>query len=108
MLAYLRKQMSAALEARAALKSDLDSVLTAPTAENRNPSADEAAKFAEKRDAVKAKDAEIEELSAKIADLEEDAAREQRAAQVAAEHRQSGERRERVTVTSEPETYRKG
>lgn len=108
MLAYLRKQMTAALEARAALKTELDSVLTAPTAENRNPNDAEAAAFTEKRDAVKAKDKEIEELSAKIADLEEDEKRELRAAEVLAEHNQAGERRERVTVTSEPETYRKG
>lgn len=108
MLAYLRKQMTAALEARAALKTELDSVLTAPTAENRNPNEAEATQFAEKRDAVKAKDAEIEELSARIRDLEEDEKREQRAAELLAEHGQAGERRERVTVTSEPETYRKG
>ncbi|MFD7746709.1 phage major capsid protein [Streptomyces sp. NPDC059698] len=108
MLAYLRKQMTAALEARAALKTELDSVLTAPTAENRNPNEAEAARFAEKRDAVKAKDAEIEELSARIKDLEEDEKREQRAAELLAQHGQAGERRERVTVTSEPETYRKG
>jgi len=108
MLAYLRKQMTAALEARAALKTELDSVLTAPTAENRNPSTDEAQRFNEKRDAVKAKDTEIEELAAKIKDLEQDEAREQRAAQVYADHGQAGERRERVRVTSEPETYRKG
>lgn len=108
MLAYLRKQMTAALEARAALKTELDSVLTAPTAENRNPSADEAAKFEEKRDAVKAKDTEIEDLAGRIKDLEEDEKREQRAAEILAEHGQAGERRERVKVTSEPETYRKG
>lgn len=108
MLAYLRKQMQAALDARAALKTEMDSVLTAPTAENRGLNDDEATAFGEKRDAVKAKDAEIEELSAKIKDLEEDEAREQRAAEVLAEHQQAGERRERVTVTSEPETYRKG
>ncbi|MEU6702540.1 phage major capsid protein [Streptomyces wuyuanensis] len=108
MLAYLRKQMQSALEARAALKTEMDSVLTAPTAEKRNPTDAEAAAFEEKRAAVKAKDAEIEELRAKIADLEEDEKREQRAAEILAEHRQAGERRERVTVTNEPETYRKG
>jgi len=108
MLAYLRKQMTAALEARAALKTEMDSVLTAPKAEERGLNDAEASVFAEKREAVKAKDAEIEELSAKIKDLEDDEQREQRAAQVLAEHRQTGERRERVTVTSEPETYRKG
>ncbi|MEU5133433.1 phage major capsid protein [Streptomyces californicus] len=108
MLAYLRKQLTAALEARAALKTELDAVLTAPTAENRNPNEAEAQRFNEKRDAVKAKDLEIEELSARIKDLEEDEKREQRAAEILAEHGQAGERRERVTVTSEPETYRKG
>lgn len=108
MLAYLRKQMTAALEARAALKTEMDSVLTAPTAESRGLNDAEAVLFAEKRDAVKAKDTEIEELAAKIKDLEEDEKREQRAAQVLAEHKQTGERRERVRVTSEPETYRKG
>jgi len=108
MLAYLRKQMTAALEARAALKTEMDSVLTAPTAENRNLSEEEMTRFNEKRDAVKAKDTEIEELSAKIKDLEGDEQREQRAAEVLAEHGQAGERRERVTVVSEPETYRKG
>ena len=108
MLAYLRKQMTAALEARAALKTEMDSVLTAPTAESRALTDDEAKAFGEKRDALKAKDKEIEEFSAKIADLEEDEKREQRAAKVLAEHRQAGERRERVQVVSEPETYRKG
>ncbi|MDT9689392.1 phage major capsid protein [Streptomyces sp. P9(2023)] len=108
MLAYLRKQMQSALEARAALKTELDAVLTAPTAENRSLTDTEAQTFEEKRTALKAKDGEIEEFRTRIADLEEDEQREQRAAQVLAEHRQAGERRERVTVTSEPETYRKG
>lgn len=108
MLAYLRKQMTAALEARAALKTEMDSVLTAPTAESRGLSDEEAALFAEKRDALKAKDTEIEEYRGKIADLEEDEKREQRAAEVLAEHKQTGERRERVQVVSEPETYRRG
>ena len=107
MLAYLRKQMTAALEARAALKTEMDSVLDARS-DKDSLTDDEVAKFNEKRDAVKAKDGEIEELSARIKDLEEDEKREQRAAEVLAEHQQAGERRERVTVTSEPETYRKG
>ncbi|MFE7804014.1 phage major capsid protein [Streptomyces sp. NPDC057430] len=108
MLAYLRKQMQSALEARAALKTELDAVLTAPAAENRSLTDAEAKAFDEKREALKAKDTEIEEYRTRIADLEEDEQREQRAAQVLAEHRQAGERRERVTVVSEPETYRKG
>lgn len=108
MLAYLRKQMQSALEARAALKTELDAVLTAPTAEQRELTDAEAKTFDEKREALKAKDAEIEAFRARISDLEEDEKREQRAAEVLAEHRQAGERRERVTVVSEPETYRKG
>ncbi|MFD5033644.1 phage major capsid protein [Streptomyces sp. NPDC058405] len=108
MLAYLRTQMTSALEARAALKTEMDSVLTAPTAEERELSKDEASQFAERRDAVKAKDKEIEELSAKIKDLEEDEKREQRAAEILAAHQQTGERRERVQVVSEAETYQRG
>ncbi|WP_329114451.1 phage major capsid protein [Streptomyces sp. NBC_01353] len=108
MLAYLRTQLDTALEARAALKTELDNVLTAPTAEKRELTDTEAQTFNEKREALKAKDTEIEEFRTRIADLEEDEKREQRAAQVLAEHRQAGERRERVTVVSEPETYRKG
>ncbi|MFI0825720.1 phage major capsid protein [Streptomyces roseolus] len=108
MLAYLRKQMTAALEARAALKSEMDSILAAPKNERRDLTDAEARSFDEKRTALKTADTEIDELRGRIADLEEDEAREQRAAQVLAEHRQAGERRERVTVVSEPETYRKG
>lgn len=108
MLAYLRKQMTSALEARAALKSEMDGILAAPKAENRDLHDDEAKTFGEKREALKTKDAEIEDFRGRIADLEEDEKREQRAAQILAQHGQAGERRERVTVTSEPETYRKG
>lgn len=108
MLAYLRKQMTSALEARAALKSEMDSILAAPKAEERDLSDAEAKAFGEKREALKATDTEIDGFRARIAELEEDEKREQRAAEILAEHGQAGERRERVTVTSEPETYRKG
>jgi len=108
MLAYLRKQMTSALEARAALKSEMDGILAGPKTENRDLRDDEAKTFGEKREALKAKDAEIEDFRGRIADLEEDEQREQRAAEILAEHGQAGERRERVTVTAEPETYRKG
>ncbi|WP_326786457.1 phage major capsid protein [Streptomyces sp. NBC_00151] len=108
MLAYLRKQMTAALEARAALKTEMDGILAAPKAESRDLSDDEARTFGEKREALKSKDTEIEAFRERIADLEKDEQREQRAAEILAEHRQTGERRERVTVVSEPETYRKG
>lgn len=108
MLAYLRKQMTAALEARAALKSEMDGILAAPKAEKRDLNDDEAKTFSEKREALKAADTEIESYRDRIADLEKDEAREQRAAEILAQHGQAGERRERVTVTSEPATYRKG
>ncbi|MFD7791025.1 phage major capsid protein [Streptomyces sp. NPDC059759] len=109
MLAYLRKQMTAALEARAALKTEVDGIVkAAETAGREKLSADEQTAFDAKRSEIRAKDTEIEELDSKIKDLEEDEKREQRAGEILARHGQAGERRERVTVTSEPETYRKG
>ncbi|MFE6482401.1 phage major capsid protein [Streptomyces sp. NPDC057757] len=109
MLAYLRKQMTATLEARAALKTELDGIVkTAETAGREKLSADEQTAFDSKRSEIRAKDGEIEELDGKIKELEEDEKREQRAGEILAQHGQAGERRERVTVTSEPETYRKG
>lgn len=109
MLAYLRKQMTAALEARAALKTDLDAVVkTAEDAGREKLSADEQTAFDTKRAEIRAKDDEIEQLDGRIKELAEDEQREQRAAAIHAEHRQAGERRERVTVTSEPAVYRKG
>ncbi|MET7779570.1 phage major capsid protein [Streptomyces mirabilis] len=109
MLAYLRKQMQSALEARAALKTELDAIVTAAEQAGREKlSADEQTAFDAKRVEIRAKDTELEELQSRVTELEEDEKREQRAAQILAQHGQAGERRERVTVTSEPETYRKG
>ncbi|WP_330265324.1 phage major capsid protein [Streptomyces griseorubiginosus] len=109
MLAYLRKQMQSALEARAALKTEIDGIVkAAETAGREKLSADEQSAFDAKRAEIRAKDDEIEQLDARIKELEEDEQREQRAADIHARHGQAGERRERVTVTSEPETYRRG
>lgn len=109
MLAYLRKQMQSALEARAALKTELDGIAKAVEDSGAEKlSAEQQTTWDAKRSELRAKDSEIEDLSARIKDLEEDEKREQRAAAIHAEHRQAGERRERVTVVSEPETYRKG
>ncbi|MEU6490387.1 phage major capsid protein [Streptomyces sp. NPDC046984] len=110
MLAYLRKQMQSALEARAALKTDLDGIVkSVEDSGTEKLSADQQTAFDAKRAEIRAKDDEIADLEARIADLEEDEKREQRAADLHARHGQAGERREaRVTVTSEPETYRKG
>ncbi|GIH91948.1 phage major capsid protein [Planobispora siamensis] len=112
MLEFLRQQLAKLLEERAALKTELDAVLTAPRAEQRDLSDEETAAFTEKREAIKAKDAEIEERQKRIAELEEDERREARAAELAVQYGQTGEQRERqtasVSVTGEPETYRKG
>ncbi|MEU8270139.1 phage major capsid protein [Sphaerisporangium sp. NPDC049002] len=110
MLEFLRQQLAKLLEERAALKTDLDGVLEAPRAEQRDLSDEETAAFTEKRGAIKAKDDEIEEKRSRIAELEDDEKREQRAGELAAKYGQTGEQRERptVSVTSEPETYRKG
>ncbi|MCP9209287.1 phage major capsid protein [Streptomyces cucumeris] len=108
MLAFLRKQMQDLLEQRAALKTELDGVLSTPTTEQRDLTDSEQATFTAKREEIRAKDGEIEKLQARIGELEEDEQREQRAAELLAQNGQAGERRERVQVTSEPETYRKG
>jgi HK97 family phage major capsid protein len=110
MLEFLRKQLNTLLEERAALAKDRDAVLTAPEAEERGLSEEEQVRFDEKRATIAAKDAEIEEKRARIAELEDDEKREQRAAELHAQYGQAGEQRERPTVqvTSEPETYRKG
>ena len=65
----LRAQLAAAYEARAAKAAELDAILAAPEAEARDLNADESVAFAEKRDAVKAADAEIETVEARLAEL---------------------------------------
>ncbi|MFI6819260.1 phage major capsid protein [Nonomuraea sp. NPDC050328] len=111
MLEFLRQQLTKLLEERAELKTELDAVLTAPRAEQRDLNDEESTDFAEKRAALKAKDEEIEERRKRIAELEEDDKREQRVAELAAQYGQTGEQREKasgVSVTAEPATYRKG
>src|SRR5690242_16673542 len=98
MLEFLRKQINVLLEERAALAKDRDAVLTAPEAEERGLSEEEQTRFDEKRAAIAAKDAEIEEKRGRIAELEEDAKREERAAELHAQYGQTGEQRERPTV----------
>ena len=110
MLEFLRRQLAKLLEERAALATERDQVLTVPEAEERGLTEAEQSVFDEKRGAVSAKDGAIEELRARIDELEEDAKREARAGELAAKYGQVGEQRERptVTVVSEPDTYRKG
>jgi len=108
MLAFLRKQMQAALEERAALKTNLDAVIDAPTKEARNLTDEETAKFNEARAAVKAKDEEIEALQGRIKDAEEAEARDARAAEIRAQFGQEGPQPTGARVTSEPLTYQRG
>jgi HK97 family phage major capsid protein len=110
MLEFLHQQLKTLLEERAALKADLDGVLTAPRAEQRDLSDEETAAFGEKRAAITAKDDEIAAMEARVSEAEEAERRDAKHAELSAKYGQAGEQRERptVTVTSEPETYRKG
>ncbi len=111
MLEFLRKRLAELLEERAAFATERDQVLTAPETEKRDLTGDEQKLFDEKRAAIVAKDGEIEEMRGRIASLEEDEKREQRANELAAQYGQTGEQRERasgVQVVSEEPTYRKG
>ena len=65
----LRAQLAAAYEERAVKAAELDAVLAAPEAEARDLNADEAVAFTEKRDAVKAADADIAAREARLAEL---------------------------------------
>jgi HK97 family phage major capsid protein len=110
MLEFLRRQLAAAMEARDALQSDLDGVLVAPKAEQRDLTPEEGDAFNEKRAAVIAKDTEIDAFVARIKDAEADEARSARVSEV-----RSGlgtVQTERPTggavVTGEAKTYRKG
>lgn len=108
MLAFLRSQLQDLLEQRAALKTELDGILDGPTAEKRSLSDEEDKAFTEKRDAVKAKDADIEAVRTRIGELEEDEKRDATAADLRAQYQPAGQQPTGVTVVSEPETYRKG
>ncbi|MCX4786469.1 phage major capsid protein [Streptomyces sp. NBC_01221] len=109
MLAFLRTQLQDLLEQRAALKTELDGVLAEPTTEKRNLTDDEQSAFNEKRDAIKAKDAEIKASEERIAELEESESRDNKAAELRAKYGQAPTPvAAGVTVTSEPETYRRG
>src|SRR5436190_12246547 len=105
MLAFLRKQMQDLLEQRAALKTDLDAILKAPSEEKRGLTDDEDAAFTEKRGAIKKADDDIAAIEQRIADLEEDERRAAKAAELRAKYQPEGPQPTGVKVTSEPETY---
>lgn len=109
MLEFLRAQLAKLLEERAALKAGLDKVLEAPQAEQRGLTDEEAKAFAERRDAIKAKDEEISQVEARIAELEEIEKRSQRANELQARYGQPGPATPSgVRVVSEPLTYERG
>ncbi len=113
MLEFLRQQLGKLLEERAALKTQLDGVLAGPAAEKRDHLTDaEQATFTETRDAIRAKDGDIEAMQVRIAELEEVEKRGQTVAELAAkyggEQRAPGQRGVGGgVVTYEPMTYRK-
>ncbi|MQT03172.1 phage major capsid protein [Streptomyces jumonjinensis] len=100
--------MQELLEQRAALKTELDGILSAPSAEKRKLTDDEDTAFASKRDAIKAKDTEIRAVEERIGELEEAEERTAKAAELRAKYTPAGPQTSGVTVVSEPETYRRG
>ena len=79
-LTVLRDKLQAKISERQASKADLDAILAAPAAEARDLNDDEAARFAAAKDAVTARDAEISDIEARIAELEGIESRQREAA----------------------------
>ncbi|MFE7559662.1 phage major capsid protein [Kitasatospora sp. NPDC057500] len=101
---HLRRRIEALLEQRAQLKTELDAVLAAPSAADRNLTADEQRAFAEKREAIRVVDTDLDTARTQLQDLDEE---EQRAA-AAAELRATlgtGRPTAGARIVSEPVTY---
>lgn len=109
-LEFLRQQMKALLEQRAAARTELDEVLKAPTTEQRALTPEEATAFDEKRAAVVAKDGEIDALAKRIEEAEDIERRQANVDGLAAKLGQGGEQRGNgpAKVLSEPLTYQEG
>lgn len=106
MLEQLRAQIRAKLEERAAAKKAADETLAGPTAEQRDLNDEEAKAFAEARDKVKALDAELDGLDARVKELEAADAADAEANRRAQTY--GGDRPTDIRVGNEPTTYRKG
>lgn len=76
MLEYLRQRLAALLAERAELAAKRDAVLTGPTTEQRDLTADESKAFEEARTAIIAHDETINECRARISNLEDDEKRQ--------------------------------
>jgi HK97 family phage major capsid protein len=107
MLEFLKKQLSALLEERGALKSDLDNIIATPEKEGRDLNEAEKVSFGEARAKVVAKDAEIDAMSRRVKDAEEDEARSKRVSEVRAQTAEVKTERPQggASVTSEPSIY---
>jgi HK97 family phage major capsid protein len=109
LLEFLREQLRLAREQRAALKSAAEGVIATPKAESRGLTPDEKTNLDSKMTELRAKDSEIDEFLARIAEAEAAEKREQTAGAVYAQGGQTGERREGgARVTSEPTSYGQG
>lgn len=110
MLEYLRQSLMAALEARAALKAEVDAATKEARDAKRDLTEAEAKSYSEARSKVEAKDAEIDEIRNRIKDAEADEAREARLADVRREAGVDTPKVERAggpaVVTREERTYR--
>lgn len=108
MLEFLRKQLAALLEQRAGLKSTLDAVLVAPTAEERGLTDEEKASFDAAEVALRAHDDQIAAAQAQIEKLEDAEKRSAAADKLRDELGQGdGERRSPARTGEEPATYRR-
>lgn len=110
MLEFLKRQYRALLDERAGLQGEADAIASAAAAEKRDAlTPEETSKFDEVRSKIEAKDAEIDEMDARVKAAE---AAEARAKKVDETRAQFGEQRtERpaggATVTDEPKTYQR-
>lgn len=114
MLEFLRAQMTALLDQRAAAKSALDEVLKTPTAEKRSLTPDETKTFDEKRAEVVRLDSDIDALKTRISEAEEIERRQANVDELAARFGQGGQQQRGAggtapaVVISEPMTYEPG
>lgn len=110
MLEFLRAQLKAWAEQRAALSAEMRAALEKAKSESRTKLTDDEQKvYDEKRAALAKGDTEADEIKGKIAVLEDDEKRSAEAAKILADAGQSGQRRAGgTTVTSEPQTYQRG
>jgi HK97 family phage major capsid protein len=112
MLEFLKRQLEKLLDERSALTTEAEAIIAAAEAEKREKLNDaEQASFDEKRSAIKAKDAEIEEQRARVADAVEAEARTSAANAIRGESAPAERRTERPSGAAEvrePSIYQRG